>query len=257
MENEVSEIMNLSEEAINEIHRESRTKLQYRLAWSRNYLKKYGVLENSKRGIWALTDKGQKIKRVDQIEVKRFVAEWDKENSNKSSKTEKDNEGFATDETDEIEDFEWQDKLIETIKKIDPIQFERLCQRLLRELGFVNVEVTQRTNDGGIDGKGIIKIGGVLSFHVVFQAKRYKGSVSSPTIRDFRGAMSGRADKGLILTTGSFTREAKKEATRDGAIPIDLIDGNEFAERLKQLKLGVEIEMVEEITIKSDWFKNI
>lgn len=257
MENEVSEIMDLSDEAINEIHRESRTKLQYRLAWSRNYLKKYGLLENSKRGIWALTDKGQKIDSVDQTEVKRYVAEWDKDNNTKTNNQKSKDQEFTTDETEEIEDFEWQDKLIETLKAIDPIQFERLCQRLLRELGFVNVEVTQRTNDGGIDGKGIIKIGGVLSFHVVFQAKRYKGSVSSPTIRDFRGAMSGRADKGLILTTGSFTREAKKEASRDGAIPIDLIDGNEFAERLKELKLGVEVEMVEEVTIKTDWFKNI
>ncbi len=111
--------------------------------------------------------------------------------------------------TEEIEEFGWQDKLIQTIRKIEPDQFERLCQRLLRELGFVNVEVTGRTNDGGIDGKGIYKIGSVMSFHVVFQAKRYQGSVSSSTIRDFRGAMSGRADKGLILTTGSFTREAK------------------------------------------------
>lgn len=119
------------------------------------------------------------------------------------------------------------------------------------------MEVTGRANDGGIDGKGIFKIGSVLSFHVVFQAKRYKGSVSSSTIRDFRGAMSGRADKGLILTTGSFTRGAKKEATRDGAIPIDLIDGNEFAEKLKELSLGVTVEMVEEAKIKLDFFKNI
>ena len=99
----------------------------------------------------------------------------------------------------------------------------------------MNVEVTGKTNDGGIDGKGMIRLGGVLSFHVVFQAKRYQGSVSSSVIRDFRGAMSGRADKGLIMTTGSFTREAKKEAQRDGATPIDLIDGNDFAEKLKEL----------------------
>ncbi|MGB1979187.1 MAG: restriction endonuclease [Flavobacteriaceae bacterium] len=143
------------------------------------------------------------------------------------------------------------------MKGIDPDQFERLCQRLLRELGFVNVEVTGRTNDGGIDGKGIIKLGSVLSYHVVFQAKRYLGSVSSSVMRDFRVAMSGRADKGLILTTESFTREAKKEATRDGATPIDLIDGNDFAEHLKELNLGVKVEMVEEVKIKSDWFKNI
>ena len=159
--------------------------------------------------------------------------------------------------TEEIEEFDWQGTLIETIKKIEPDQFERLCQRLLRELGFVNVEVTGKTNDGGIDGKGIIKIGGVLSFHVIFQSKRYKGSVSSSVIRDFRGAMVGRADKGLIMTTGSFTREAKKEAQRDGATPIDLIDGNDFAEKLKELRLGVSVELVEEIKIHKDFFKKL
>ncbi|WP_243409403.1 restriction endonuclease [Pontibacter virosus] len=139
---------------------------------------------------------------------------------------------------------------------MSPENFERLCQRVLRELGFLNVEVTQRSNDGGIDGQGLIRLGGVLSFHVVFQAKRYQGSVGSSIVRDFRGAMIGRADKGLILTTGSFTREARREANRDGAPPIDLIDGNEFAEKLKELKLGVEIELIEKVKVKKEWFVN-
>lgn len=256
IEEEVSQILKLSEDEINEIHRESTTKIAYRLAWARNYLKRYGILDNSSRGIWALTEKGQKTEEVDQEKVKRAVVKKDKEERNKEQKKEVD-EPQIENTTEEIEEFGWQDKLIQIIREIHPDQFERLCQRLLRELGFVNVEVTGRTNDGGIDGKGIFKIGSVLSFHVVFQAKRYQGSVSSATIRDFRGAMSGRADKGLILTTGSFTREAKKEAVRDGAIPIDLIDGNEFSERLKVLNLGVDVEMVEEVKIKSDWFKNI
>lgn len=256
IEERVSQILDLNEDAINEIHRESTTKLTYRLAWARNYLKRYGLLENSSRGVWALTELGQKTTEVDQEKVKRAVVKIDREERNKKVVKKKD-EPQIDNTTDEIEEFEWQDKLIQTIKKIHPDQFERLCQRLLRELGFVNVEVTGRTNDGGIDGKGIYKIGSVLSFHVVFQAKRYKGSVSSSTIRDFRGAMSGRADKGLILTTGSFTREAKKEATRDGAIPIDLIDGNEFAEKLKELHLGVSVEMVEEVKVKTEFFKNI
>lgn len=256
IEEEVSLILNLTDDAINEIHRESTTKLNYRLAWARNYLKRYGIVENSSRGVWALTEKGKKIDQVDQTKVKRAVVKLDKlERSEKSNISSEETEIENT--TDEVEEFNWQEKLIQTIRTIEPDQFERLCQRLLRELGFVNVEVTGRTNDGGIDGKGIYKIGSVLSFHVVFQAKRYKGSVSSSTIRDFRGAMSGRADKGLILTTGSFTREAKKESTRDGAIPIDLIDGNEFAERLKELNLGVTVEMVEEVRIKKDFFKNI
>jgi len=216
-------------------------------------LKRFGLLENSARGVWALTNSGQKTIKVDQNEVKKYVVKKDREERLQKQKEIKDDPNLD-ESSDEIEEFVWQDKLLEIIKVISPDQYERLCQRLLRELGFVNVEVTGRTNDGGIDGKGIIKLGGVLSYHVVFQAKRYEGSVSSSVIRDFRGAMSGRADKGLILTTGSFTREAKKEATRDGATPIDLIDGNEFAVKLKELKLGVSVEMVEEIRIEKDWF---
>lgn len=205
MEEKVAEILNLSEDAINEIHRESTTKLTYRLAWARNYLKRYGILENSSRGVWALTEKGQKTDEVDQEKVKRAVVKKDREERLKKTEEIKKDEPQLENTAEEIEEFNWQDKLIHTIRKIEPDQFERLCQRLLRELGFVNLEVTGQTNDGGIDGKGIYKIGSVLSFHVVFQAKRYKGSVSSSVIRDFRGAMSGRADKGLILTTGSFT----------------------------------------------------
>ena len=256
IEEQVVSLLNLSDEAVNDIHRESTTKLTYRLAWARNYLKRFGLLENSARAVWALTEDGQNAPQVDQEKVKKAVVKKDKkERSEKEKKTK--NEPALEQKTEELQEFNWQDTLIETMRGIHPDQFERLCQRLLRELGFVNVEVTGRTNDGGIDGKGIIKLGGVLSYHVVFQAKRYQGSVSSSVIRDFRGAMSGRADKGLVLTTGSFTREAKKEATRDGATPIDLIDGNEFAERLKELGLGVTVEMVEEVKIKSDWFKNL
>lgn len=256
IEEQVISILNLSEEAVNEIHRESTTKLTYRLAWARNYLKRFGLLDNSARGVWALTESGQNTSDVDKEKVKKAVVKKDKEERSKKQQKSID-EPDLKEKTEELEEFNWQDELIETMRGIQPDQFERLCQRLLRELGFVNVEVIGRTNDGGIDGKGIIKLGGVLSYHVVFQAKRYQGSVSSSVIRDFRGAMSGRADKGLILTTGSFTREAKKEATRDGATPIDLIDGNEFAERLKALGLGVSVEMVEEVKIKSDWFKNL
>ena len=249
IEEEVIQILDLDEDAINEIHRESTTKLSYRLAWARNYLKRYGLIENSSRGVWALTDQGKKSKKLDQEKVKRSVVKKDKQERLKKESSANDAKSLQ-DNTEEVEEFDWQIELLDTIKKIKPDQFERLCQRLLRELGFINVEVTGKSNDGGIDGKGIIIIGGVLSFHVVFQAKRYKGSVSSSIVRDFRGAMIGRADKGLIMTTGSFTREAKKEAQRDGATPIDLIDGNDFAERLKELKLGVDIEFVEQVSIK-------
>ena len=253
IEEEVSEILQLSEAEISDIHRESTTKLTYRLAWARNYLKRYGLLENSSKGVWALTKEGKAKPAVEKNQVKRFVTQLDKQERHgkeKLSPTDIENA------SEELIEFSWQEELIDTVKKISPEKFERLCQRLLRELGFLNVEVTQRSNDGGIDGQGLIRLGGVLSFHVVFQAKRYQGSVGSNVVRDFRGAMIGRADKGLILTTGSFTREAKKEANRDGAPPIDLIDGNEFAEKLKELKLGVEVELVEKVKIKKEWFSN-
>ncbi|WP_299705255.1 Mrr restriction system protein [uncultured Pontibacter sp.] len=251
IEEEVIEILKLSEEEVNDIHRESTTKLTYRLAWARNYLKRYGLLENSKRGVWALTENGKQTASVDKKQVKRTIIKLDKEVRGEKEKP------VATDienASEELIEFSWQEELLDSVKKVSPDKFERLCQRLLRELGFLNVEVTQRSNDGGIDGQGLIRIGGVLSFHVVFQAKRYQGSVGSSVVRDFRGAMIGRADKGLILTTGTFTREAKKEANRDGAPPIDLIDGNEFAEKLKELGLGVEIELVEKVNIKKEWF---
>ncbi len=134
---------------------------------------------------------------------------------------------------------------------------ERRTQRLLRESGFVQVEVTGRTGDGGIDGKGIARIHGFMSFHVIFQCKKYQGTVSAGDIRDFRGAMVGRADKGLFITTGTFTPAALKEATRDGAPPIDLVDGEQLAEKLKEFQLGIKTQMIEKVTIDKDWFTTL
>jgi len=252
IEEQVAKILNFSEDELNELYKESTPKFAF--SWARNYLRAYGLVENSKRGVWALTENGLKTKEVDKEKVKRYVEQQRKESAGvvetkgslPSAKIE-----------EEIQELSWHEALLEIIKKIDPIAFERLCQRFLRELGFQNVEVTQRSNDGGIDGVGILKIGSVISFRCVFQAKRYKNTVSSDIIRDFRGAMIGRGDRGVIITTGTFTREAKKEAIRDGAPPIDLIDGNELAEKLKELSLGVEVEMVEKVNIKTEWFKSI
>lgn len=140
---------------------------------------------------------------------------------------------------------------------MSPDAFERLTKRILREAGFTQIEVTKRSRDGGIDGKGIMKINSFLSFHVVFQCKRYKDTVSSNHVRDFRGAMIGRADKGLLITTGAFTRDAKKEAARDGAPPIDLVDGDQLAEKLKEFELGIKTELIEQVKIDEDWFSQM
>lgn len=249
IEEKVIQLLDLTDDQINDIHKDTTTKLNYRLRWARNYLKRYGWINNSVRGIWSLVGDGLRLNEVDQKKVVAEVRRIDKKKRKQSAKGRDDN-------SEELDQDNWQDTLVETVLKIPPEKFERLCQRMLRELGFVNVEVTGRSGDGGIDGRGILKLGGVLSFHVVFQCKRYKKSVSSSTIRDFRGAMVGRADKGLVITTGTFTRDAKQEAQRDGATPIDLIDGSDFAEKLKELELGVSTRVEEKVSIDKSWFQN-
>jgi restriction system protein len=139
-----------------------------------------------------------------------------------------------------------------------PDAFERLTKRLLREADFDSVKVTGQSGDGGIDGLGVYRLG-LMSFPAFFQCKRYRGSVGAGAVRDFRGAMAGRGDKGLLITTGSFTADAKKEATRDGAPPIDLIDGDRLCELLKKYDLGVQTatRTVEDVTIDGSFFDEI
>ena len=230
--------------------------VEYRLAWTRTYLKKFGLLENSSRGIWALSKSNIDINSIDPEHIKRTVREKTRpEERNNEKETPKQIEREIEKEVEKTE--EWKEQLLNILYNISPSAFERLAQRILRESGFFQVEVTGKTGDGGIDGKGIVRVSGLLSFHVIFQCKRYKGSVTPSQIRDFRGAMQGRADKGLFITTGNFTREALKEATRDGAPPIDLIDGELLCDKLKELKLGIQTKMTETIEIKSEWFINL
>jgi restriction system protein len=237
----------------------NQTEVAYRLAWARTYLKRYGFLENSSRGVWSLTKLAKESKRVDPQSVVREVRQTEK----KAVKCESQSSNGASDsieltDADTPEAQDWKESLYYLLtKEVTPDAFERLTQRLLRESGFVQVEVTGRSGDGGIDGKGIARIHGFMSFHVIFQCKRYQGSVSAHDIRDFRGAMVGRADKGLFITTGTFTPAAVKEATRDGAPPIDLVDGEQLAEKLKEFQLGLKTELIERVSIDKDWFANL
>ena len=254
-----SQNMALSNEVLGILHnpeKSNKSEVEYRLAWARTYLKNYGLLEKSRRGVWAIASDKRHISEINPKEVVKAVR-----NLVRGQKVEKVIEEDSGDQlipTPVSEPLSWRAQLHSILtKELDPLAFERLIQRLLRESGFVQVEVTGRTGDGGIDGKGIARIHGLLSFHVVFQCKRYKGAVSSGDIRDFRGAMVGRADKGLFVTTGTFTRDAIKEAIRDGAPPIDLVDGDQLAVKLKELSLGVKTQQVEKIVVEHDWFKNI
>lgn len=253
----VYEIAKITEDTLQISHDENglQSEVDYRLAWSRTYLKKYDLLDNSSRGIWALTNSEIDIKQLDKDTIVKTVRDQHRESKPKTDNKEQIDTDTEIDEPTSISD--WKELLLQTILGIAPDAFERLAQRLLRESGFTQVEVTGRSGDGGIDGKGIIKISGFLSFHVIFQCKRYKGSITPSQIRDFRGAMQGRADKGLFITTSTFTRDAIKEATRDGAPPIDLIDGELFCDKLKEYGLGLETEIIEKVTIKKDWFNKL
>jgi len=255
----VVELEEIPEDILAQMHdpeKSNQTGVGYRLAWARTYLKKYGLLENSARGVWALTTKARSVETVDSTDVVKTVRALDKERGTSKRTRRRVPETEVGEDIPEEE--EWKVKLHHILtREINADTFERLAQRLLRESGFVSVEITGRTGDGGIDGKGIARIHGLMSFHVIFQCKKYQGSVSAGAIRDFRGAMVGRADKGLFITTGTFTPAAVKEATRDGAPPIDLVDGDELAEKLKQLGLGINREMVEKVTVDDVWFKNL
>ena len=237
------------------------TELEYRLAWSRTYLKQYGLIDNSERGIWSFTASGLDTESVEPNIVVGFVRQQRQENV-PESRPETDGVTPLEDTVEwgndpEGEPDPWRERLLDTLQELRPDAFERLCQRLLRESGFIEVEVTGRSGDGGIDGRGILRFAGLISFPVLFQCKRYRSNVGSGVVRDLRGAMQGRADRGLLITTGGFTRDAHQEATRDGAPPIDLIDGELLINKLKELKLGVSTRMIEEVNVDTVWFTSI
>ena len=226
-----------------------------RLSWARSHLKAAGFLASGGRGVWLITDEGRKAKNWTDDKLKKSVAAAvrSQQEARRSAKGVDDAVPAGNPDKEIID---WRDVLLTRLRAMDPAAFERLSRRILLESGFVKVEVTGRSGDGGIDGTGILQLS-LMSFHVLFQCKRYSGSVGSGAVRDFRGAMMGRTDKGLIITTGTFSPDARREATRDGAPPIDLIDGEALCEKLKELGLGVETRMVEQVSIKEEWFSSI
>ncbi|WP_374942680.1 restriction endonuclease [Sphingomonas sp.] len=237
-----------------------------KLSWSRSYLKLAGLLANERRGVWVLTDSGREALAGGEAMIRPLVAEairaynLRRKEASIAAQAEPDPlPALPTAAQEEAGDTgDWRDALLAALRTMDPTGFERLCQRLLRESGFVKVEVTGKSGDGGIDGVGVLRMN-LISFQVLFQCKRYAGSVSSPTVRDFRGAMQGRADEGLIITTGSFTADARREATRDGAPAIDLVDGELLCELLKDKGLGVSVReiLTEEVAIDGAFFASI
>lgn len=247
-----------SDEVVGTMHNARETKIQYRLAWARTWLKNAGALESRESTVWVLTELGR---TCSSSELDEAVKKWRSryfEIKKQAVKelSEADNNHRAT-VSEDVEDVEigdsWIDEMLEVIKNLPPVGFERLCQRILREAGFENVELTPGSNDKGIDGTGTLRMG-ILSWDVIFQCKRYEGKVSSPDMQRFKGTMRGRSEKGLFITTGTFTKEAEIEANRDGSPPVDLYDGEALCRLMKQYNLGVEVVVKEEISVRSEFF---
>jgi restriction system protein len=219
------------------------SRVRNQIAWARFYLVKAGFLDASQRGVWALTELGSASK-LDAESVYELFKAVQKGFPRKESQR----SGPATVEHDvdeseapEPANEDYRSHLLAVLRSLPPAGFERICQRLLRESGFQQVVVTGRASDGGIDGHGVLEINPLVTLRVLFQCKRYRdGAAVTPSqVRDFRGAMQGRADKGLILTTGTFTSEARKEATRDGVPPIELVDSEKLIHMFARAQLGL------------------
>lgn len=247
-----SQLLDLSEEQLNVMHTESFAEIDYRYAWARTNLKNAGAIQKSDRAVWSLTEYGWNMTEAD-------LQQWLRSGREKVSSIDSSGDISPSDDAEvstEANQSTWESILLQRLLELSPKGFERLAQRILREAGFINVIVTGRSNDGGIDGVGLYRPS-LISFPVYFQCKRYRGSVGASVVRDFRGAMAGRGEKGLVITTGTFTREAVAEASRDGASSVELIDGASLCELLKELRLGVVVteRVVENVAIDAAFFE--
>jgi restriction system protein len=241
----VLELEAFSDDQLSVLHKNGpETEIWYRLAWARTYLKGVGAVENSTRGVWSITERGRGLNEADMAGIPSAY----KASLQVTSE--------SADSSDE--ETTWKEQLLDRLLGMEPSAFERLSTRLLREAGFINVAVLGQTGDGGLDGTGVYRVS-LVSFPVFFQCKRWKGSVGPKEVRDFRGAMSGRGEKGLLITTGSFTKDARLEATRDGAPPVDLVDGDRLCDLLKEFRLGVDVQtrQVEDVSVLESFFIDV
>jgi restriction system protein len=247
---QIIESLGITEEELEEPTSNGQSRIRNQIQWARFYLFKAGLIDNAQRGIWRLTNEGleKKLNNEDVYTLFKGVQESVKKTPIITPK--KSEEKFETTST---EDEEHTIGLLNLIQSLPAAGFEKLCKRLLTEIGINDITITGGSGDQGIDGKGIVKLNDVVSLNIVFQCKRYKETVSPHHVRDFRGAMQGRGEKGLIITTGRFTKEAKNEASRDGVTPIELIDGDRLVELFEKHHLGLKPVTVFEID--NEFFK--
>jgi restriction system protein len=243
--------MNIPEEEIEETISSGASKVRNRIQWARMYLVKSDLMDSSQRGVWKLTEKGYEADLTDE-----FVYSLFKKVHSTFQQYKKIKQIGPSKETDEaiVEDEAHGVSLLNILRNLSPNGFEKICKRLLSEVGIHDVQITGGSGDQGIDGTGVIKVNEVVGFTIIFQCKRYKDSVVPHHVRDFRGTMQGRADKGIIITTGRFTAEAKREAVRDGVPPVELIDGERLISLFEKYQLGLKPKVVYDLV--PDFFEN-
>jgi len=232
--------LKLSDELQNELLPSGELRYRNQVAFARLYLAWEGFIDSSKRGVWSLTELGRAT-HLSLEQSRQIRAKWVRIIRQRREAQAADTETESDDLVEEVSQLNgYRKEVLDLMQDLPPAGFEQLCQAILREAGFIEVTVTGRSGDKGIDGNGTLQINPLVSFRVLFQCKRYRASVSAPDVRDFRGAMAGRADKGIIITTGAFTAEARRESSRDGVPPIELVDGDKLVDMLEKLELGLQ-----------------
>lgn len=253
----IAEKLRLDAKVRNALTKTGQERFHNQVQWARQYLVWEGCIDAGKRGVWALTPQGWKA-AINEDEGHQIFLKWVAHHSARRKAKDEPVEQSVIQNTDEnLPEIDRSQNLLEVLHGLSPSGFERISQRLLREAGFEKVEVTGRSGDGGIDGVGVLQINPLVSFRIVFQCKKWLGSVPPKEIRDLRGAMDGRAEKGIFITTGTFSAQAREEAERPGTTPIELVDGNKLIGMFESLELGVRPKTVFEIDYAFfDGFKN-
>lgn len=243
--------MKIPDSIVEETISSGASRVRNQIQWARMYLVKADLMDSSQRGVWKLTEKGYEADITEESVYSLFK----KVQGSFVEEPKKKESALAEDAEEEVvADEAHGEALLNILKNLSPAGFERICKRLLSEVGIHDVQITGGSGDQGIDGTGVIKVNEVVGFTIIFQCKKYKDSVAPHHVRDFRGTMQGRADKGIIITTGRFTSEAKKEAVRDGVPPIELIDGERLVSLFEKYQLGLKPKVVYDLV--PDFFDN-
>lgn len=239
--------LRVPDEELAKVNQNKRSRFANQVAWARQFLVWDGLLDGSRRGVWSLTSSGWKT-HLTPDQSRGIAARWgkihaDARRAEESKQTSSESADVAAIPDEEV----FEDVLLATLRGLPARGFELVCVQLLRRCGLESVEATQQSRDFGIDGFGTLRLNPVVTVRVAFQAKRYKDVVGREVVAQFRNDISGLAEKGVIITTGRFTKDARAEATMPGRSPIELIDGEQLVALFIEKELGVKPRTVHDV----------